>query len=178
MKSVFLIVGKSASGKDTLVNMLCKNGYKQVCSYTTRPRRIGEGETHIFITPEEVNQYEKDMVAYTKIGTFQYFATRQQLEDADFYVIDPQGVKYMKQAMKDIRLVTIYINLDDNSRFGFALKRQDNLGTLIKRFIDESEQFKEFALNGDYDYAITNKDLATSLAVLTEIIKIERLNDD
>jgi guanylate kinase len=178
MKTVFLIVGKSASGKDTLVNMLCKYGYKQLCSYTTRPRRIDEGDTHIFITPEEVKNYESEIIAYTKIGEFQYFATKSQLQDADLYVIDPQGVKYMKQAIKDVRLVTIYINLDDESRFGFALKRQDALGVLIKRFIDESEQFKEFATNGDYDYAITNKNLNKSFYVLKEIIEIERSFDE
>ena len=58
-KTVFLIVGQTASGKDSLVNAMCDKAiksltqdmlgqytvepYKQLISYTTRPRRKSKG---------------------------------------------------------------------------------------------------------------------------------------
>jgi guanylate kinase len=38
------VLGKTASGKDSLVDQLCqRTGLKQIISYTTRPRRTNEG---------------------------------------------------------------------------------------------------------------------------------------
>jgi guanylate kinase len=53
-KPLFLLVGRSASGKSTVANMLEEqHGYKQVSSYTTRPPRY-EGEVgHIFVNENE-----------------------------------------------------------------------------------------------------------------------------
>ena len=69
MHTVFLVVGESGSGKDSLVTKICNDlGYKQLISYATRPRRVNEGDTHIFITPDEVEKYRDQMIAYTQIG--------------------------------------------------------------------------------------------------------------
>ena len=92
-KTVFLIVGETSSGKDTFVQKICaEHGYSQLISYATRPRRDGEGDTHIFISDDEAKQFVDKMIAYTRIGEYQYFATIPQLYESDFYVIDPQGV--------------------------------------------------------------------------------------
>ena len=52
---LFLFVGKSASGKTTVANMLEeKHGHVQVQSYTTRPPRY-EGEVgHIFVNDKVI----------------------------------------------------------------------------------------------------------------------------
>ena len=73
MKTLILLVGQSSSGKDSIASLLEKDGYKILKSYTTRPKRIGEGNTHIFIKPKDVYQYKNDFVAYTKIGDYEYF---------------------------------------------------------------------------------------------------------
>lgn len=172
--TVILLVGGSASGKDSVAHRLVKRGYKQLLSYATRPKRAGEEDTHIFITDDEVNQYKDDMIAYTKIGTYEYFATRQQLEEADLYVIDPVGVKYLKQIVKDIKFVTIHINLPDEIRFQRAINRGDSKGDVIKRFIDEAYRFAEFITNGEYDYSITNYDLDKTVDIIQNIINLEK----
>ncbi len=170
---VVLLVGGSASGKDSVAHELAKQGYKQLLSYATRPQRAGESNTHIFITDDEVDQYKDDMIAYTQIGRFQYFATRQQLDDASLYVIDPTGVKYMKQIVKDIKLITVHINIPEEVRFERAILRGDKKGDVIKRFIDESERFKDFVVNGEYDYSITNYDLSKTVQIIKNIIELE-----
>ena len=45
------VLGRTSCGKDTLVNKLCdRTGLTAITSYTSRPRRTNEGDTHIFST--------------------------------------------------------------------------------------------------------------------------------
>ena len=86
MTEKILICGRSGSGKDTFAKLLKSFGLKDVCSYTTRPRRDGEGDTHTFITEKEVKNYP-NKIAVTEINGYTYFATKEQLEEADYYII-------------------------------------------------------------------------------------------
>ena len=46
---IYVIMGKSATGKDTIFNKLLRNkqlGLTKIVPYTTRPRRTGEIEGH------------------------------------------------------------------------------------------------------------------------------------
>ena len=183
MHTIFLIVGESGSGKDTLVSLLCNEcNYKQVLSYTTRPKRIGEGATHRFINPNEVEQYKDEIVAYTRIGEFEYFATKSQLKEADFYIIDYEGVKYMKNLnldMSDIRFVTIFIHTPRHIREERVLTtRKDNVTTFYKRCFNEDIQFKEMLIKGDFDYSISNIDINKSYEIFKHIIETERATNN
>lgn len=178
MHTVFLIVGKSGSGKDSLVSKLCeKYGYSQLKSYATRPRREGEDNTHTFISPDEVEQYKDQMIAYTRIGEFEYFATKQQLYTSDFYCIDYRGIEYMHNLeldLSDIRFVTIYIHVSDNIREERAINgRKDNALTFYKRCFSENEQFIEMIMRDDFDYAISNTDFNKAVKIFESIIKTE-----
>lgn len=175
-KTVFLIVGQTASGKDSLVNAMCKQGYTQLISYTTRPRRENEGDTHIFISPDEVNKYRDDIIAYTKIGEYEYFATRQQLYDCDFYIIDYLGIQTLKSHKLDnkFRFVTIYINTPYEIRKERALSnRKDNADVFTLRNINESYQFARMQQHSDFDYAINNINFDKALKILKHIVEVE-----
>ena len=64
-KPLFLFVGKSASGKTTIANMLSnKYGYVQVESYCTRQPRFDGERGHVFVTEEEFNNLV-ELAAYT-----------------------------------------------------------------------------------------------------------------
>lgn len=172
--TIFLIVGESACGKDTLCNMLQKDDYKILKSYTTRPQRLNENNTHIFIQPEEIEEYRNDIVAYTKIGDYEYFATRNQLINSHIYTVDPLGVKYLKNKVSDIKFVVIYINVDEDERKRRATNiRKDDIVEIQKRFDAEKSQFDEFKLNSAFDYSIKNYDSKKSYKILKKIIKIE-----
>ena len=174
MKTVFLICGESSSGKDSLATMLKHDGYKVLKSYTTRPKRINESNTHIFIKPEDVVQYKNDMIAYTKIGTYEYFATKQQLIDSDIYIIDPKGIEYLKSKIKNIKFITIFINVPEEERKKRALYiRKDDPEAVEKRFEAERKQFDNFKLNAGFDYSICNYDLNKAYKILKFIIETE-----
>ena len=181
--TVFLIVGESSSGKDSLVNKICEEcGYKQLISYATRPRRENEGDTHIFISEDEVKYYVDKMIAYTKIGQYEYFATIPQLYESDFYVIDPQGVNYMKfiteyKDVTDVRFVTIYINTPPELRKDRALsQRHDDPDVYYQRILNEQGQFTDFKACAKFDYAVLNKDFDKAYKILKNIVE-EELNE-
>ena len=59
MGKLVVLMGKSASGKDTISNILRADEslkLQQLVPYTTRPKRDGavEGQTYHFVTEEEV----------------------------------------------------------------------------------------------------------------------------
>lgn len=90
-KKVFCVIGRSASGKSSIVRQVAKDlDMKILKSYTTRGYRDSETlETsdHIHIKPEEVEKYRDDMIAYTDRVNYCNFATKQQLLDCDFYIM-------------------------------------------------------------------------------------------
>lgn len=191
-KTIFLILGQTASGKDSLVNAMCQidkhpiqdmfgdiwfqGKYKQLISYTTRPRRKNEGDTHIFIQPNEVEQYKDQIIAYTKIGDYEYFATKDQLKECDFYIIDYMGIQTLRLHNLDdeFRFVTIYINTPYKIRKQRALQnRKDNEKIFNTRNLKETPQFDDMRRMADFDYSISNIDFNKAFSIFKHIIETE-----
>lgn len=102
-----LIIGRTATGKDTLAKVLTEaHGLKQLKSYTDRPRRKGEGDTHVFV--ETADLPKAGIVAKTKIGPYTYLATTSQFRDADVYVVDPEGLADIARTRTD-PLAVVYL---------------------------------------------------------------------
>ena len=172
MKTKFLIVGESGSGKDTVCNKLeLLYNYKVLKSYTTRKKRENEGNAHIFISEEEVEQYRSDMIAYTFFDENHYFATKQQFDDCHLYIIDPDGVQFMKEKLSDeYDIKIIYIKVLEHDRINRMNKRNDGLTQILQRLKNDNIKFK----NIDFDYAIPNKDLDKCVEIIHKIIEIEK----
>ena len=143
----FLIVGRSGAGKDTLARELAKDGLVQVISYATRPKRFPDEQTHIFVSDEEA-ELLTDRVAETKIGSYVYFATREQVEHSDVYVIDPKGVKELVTNMPETAFAILYIDADRNERKQHAIERGSDRAAeeaiFEARSQAEDKQFTEF----------------------------------
>ena len=150
---LYLIVGRTGSGKDTYAKYLEQYELKGVCSYTTRPKRTEYENSHIFISQDEVAKYEKSIVARTEINGYVYFATVDQLKEADYYIIDPNGIKYLNKHFPEIKYTIIYIYADDAIRKERALSRVDKKDydkekkVFMARNSSESYQFDEFEKN-------------------------------
>ena len=114
------VMGRTASGKDRLVNKLCeRTGLKPIVSYTTRPRRENEGNTHIFTTEDVYEQAKSNgnIAAYTEIAGNKYWTTVDQLYENDVYIIDPFGVKTLRELdLPNLRIVTVFVNTPDDVR--------------------------------------------------------------
>lgn len=177
-KIVFLVIGRSGCGKDTLVNYMCqKYGLKKLKSYTTRPPRQNEEDTHIFISPEDVQKYQDDIIAYTKIGEFEYFATKSQLKDINFYIIDPKGVQDLENIpnlKEEFTFIKLFIYLPEKERRKRIALRGDSEEAFLKRQEGEKQQFDNFELQTDlFDYAICNMDLIEAQKELEHIVQFE-----
>lgn len=168
MHNLYLIVGRTASGKDSLTRRVAKKyNLKILSSYTTRPKRPGETNEHIFISDKDVYKYQHDIIAYTRIGPYEYFSTKQQLLESDFYIIDPNGVEYLKEKIKNIsniELHIIYISADYVTRKHRALhNRHDTEIVFERRCMAEEDQFIEFECAHIWDKRIENIDFQHAL---------------
>lgn len=165
---IVLIVGESGSGKSTICNLLTtRYGLKQVESYTTRPMRY-EGESgHTFVDDAEFDALD-NMCAYTVFDGYKYGATQEQVDNADLYVIDLDGVDYFMSHYKGRKIpMVVYIKTSMPTRVERMLKRGDTEGKIIERL---SYDYVHFAGVADYaTYTYNNSDSYDVSAVSYDI---------
>ena len=156
----FLFIGRTASGKSSIAKAVCKKmGLNQVVSYTTRPMRKSEknGSDHIFISDEEVLQYEDDIAAYTEINGYKYFTTYDVIDKADIYVIDPIGVDNLKIKCGDrYEFVEIYIRTPQKLSETRARVRGDKLKDFKQRWVSENQQFTDYENRHTFAWHLRN----------------------
>lgn len=121
-----LIVGRSGTGKDALRDALERLGWHAVLSRTTRPPRNEAESTHIFLTEEEADEIWDQAVATTTINGYRYFATQQDVDEAQLYIVDPNGVEELARNMPDTSFAIVYLIADPKSRQIMATKRADD----------------------------------------------------
>ena len=152
-KKILVIVGKSCSGKDTLIEkvneLLEKVSLPKLTAcvtYTTRPKRETETnyKEHIFVDSAEFSKiYDKElvagtMIAYTSIDTYEYMTTLEYLNKSDIVILDPGGYKQLKDELSDrLDIYCIYIEASITTRTNRALKRCKNNDELDKYFSRE-----------------------------------------
>lgn len=158
MKNIYCIVGRSGSGKDTLVELLFKKHpeWKRVVSKTTRAPRSPNEDCHVFTDKAE---YLKDaaagiVVAHNVYNGNDYWATTKQVDEADIYIIDIPGLIELRQKYcgeKGIKALGLYIS-DEVSEERMA-KRGDKPEAIAERLKVDDEAFKDL---GSYTDALIN----------------------
>lgn len=137
---VILLIGESGSGKNTVQDNLERQyGLKPLLSYTTRPKRTPDENTHTFINIDEfekINKTEK-IVAFTNFDNNLYCATEKQLEESDVYIVDVKGLMWLLN-MKfekaiDIPFVTVYLQVPEEERIKRMKKRGDSKQEIKQR---------------------------------------------
>lgn len=148
---LILIVGKSGSGKSTLQNILVrKYGFKDVQSYTTRPKRFDNETGHIFVTKEEFDALE-NKVAYTEFNGYEYCATKEQLDKSNIYIIDPKGIEILKQNYDGKFLFIVYLNADENTCRERMIFRGDDKEKVEERIEHDREAFRNVTYDCNLD---------------------------
>ena len=167
MKKIICVVGRSGAGKDSFVDRASRKYQIPVLrSYTDRPIRPTEieGREHKFVTKQKMNKIleKEDILAYTEINNNRYCCTCNQLEDIEdnfvFYVINPEGIKYLQEKHQDkYDLSIISIQSEESIRRKRLNRRGDAKHVINKRFLSEDEQFTIFEENSNnYTYRIDN----------------------
>lgn len=141
-KPLYLFVGRSASGKTTVANLLDdKYGYKQVWSYTTRPPRYDNEPGHIFISEDEF-VHLGELAAYTFYNNYHYGTTFDQLNECDLYVIDVPGAKSLLEKCKEYGrpIVIIYFSSTVHTRINRMIDRNDSDMQIIARLLQDEKE--------------------------------------
>lgn len=139
-KPLYLFVGKSASGKSTIANILeLQYGLSQLQSYTTRPKRHENETGHTFITDEEFDNL-KNIIAYTKYNGYQYCATKEQIDATSIYVIDVPGVKtLLDKYQSDRPIIILYFDTTVTTRIDRMIDRGSSDMEIISRLRNDEK---------------------------------------
>lgn len=192
MGKIFCLMGKSATGKDSIFRIISNNmpNLKKIVPYTTRPVREGEteGVEYHFVTNNEFNQMllNKQVIEsrtyHTVHGIWIYFTSSVNidLEHHDYITINTlEGYNGLRKYYGSDVIIPIYIQvMDDGARLQRALdreKKQDNpkYSELCRRFLADQEDFSEEKLNSfEIRKRFDNDDLmACVLEVENEILE-------
>ena len=160
---IIVLVGKTASGKTTVANELCKHhGYKRIVAYTTRPMRENEVQNvdYHFISDEQFNKMveNNEFTEYkrynTAHGVWSYgsIITLEQEYSDDCYVIilTPQGLRDLSK--KASRYIAFYLNVDFEAQLERLKKRGDEEQQIIKRLKNDAKDFKNVVDIVDYSF--------------------------
>lgn len=163
MGKIFVIIGKSATGKDTIYQRVVedlKQELKKIVMYTTRPIRSQEeqGKQYYFVSEEEYLKRKEagniiEERAYeTVYGIWRYFTVNDgqfQLDHESYIMIGTLEVYEKIKAYfgKNI-VVPIYIDLETGLRLERALLREKKQAEpkyteLCRRFLADEEDFSE-----------------------------------
>ena len=160
---VILLIGESGSGKNTVQDNLEKlYGCVPLLSYTTRPKRTPDENTHTFITMEEFEQIVKNetVVAFTNFDNNLYCATDKQLEQSDVYIIDVKGLQNLLnlkfEKAIDIPFVTVYLQVPEEERIKRMKKRGDSKQAIKQRIEHDRIAFE--CVSEICNYTIDNVD--------------------
>ena len=137
MGRIYYLLGKSATGKDTLYKEILKRRPKlrTVTMYTTRPIREGEqdGVEYHFVDDKQLAELETDgkiveLRAYNTVhGIWKYFTVDDgqiDLEQGDYLLIGTlETYEKIREYYGAEHLVPIYIEVEDGERGRAGRKR-------------------------------------------------------
>ena len=189
MGSIYCIMGKSSTGKDTIFKLLLDRSdlnLKRIVSYTTRPIRSHEkpGDEYNFVT---ISQKDKlleegkviEIREYNTVhGPWFYFTVDDgsvDLEHNDYLIIGTvESFVKIREYYGEEAVIPIYIEVDDGIRLSRALERErgqehPKYEEMCRRFLADQQDFSGENLknarinnvfNNNDDSAITSDKIA------------------
>lgn len=191
MGKIFYVMGKSASGKDTIYKRILEAdpGLRTVVTYTTRPIRDGETEgiEYHFTTEDSLMGMRKQgkviesRTYQTVFGPWSYATVNDgqiDLTKADYLMIGTlESYNSTRTYFGEEVLVPLYIEIEDGERLSRALSRErmqkePKYAELCRRFLADAEDFSEEKLRqAGIITRYENRDLDVCLGEILEKIR-------
>ena len=192
MAKIFIILGKSSTGKDTIYKRLLEAEelkLKTAVMYTTRPIRKSEenGVEYYFVDEDTLKrlQDENKVIEHrsynTVYGIWHYFTVNDgqfDLEDANYLMHGTlESYSQIREYFGKDKVIPLYIEVEDGTRLVLAIKReqkqeQPKYAEMCRRYLADDEDFSEDNLE---KYGITkryqNIDINICLYEIIEDIK-------
>ncbi len=163
MGKIFCVMGKSATGKDTIYQKLLNESkleLKRIIPYTTRPIREGEveGREYHFCTEEDVEKLDKEgriveLRAYdTVYGIWKYFTVNDgtiRLDKENYLLIGTlEAYIKIRDYFGEDKVLPIYIEVEDGERLLRAISREKlqdvpKYEEMCRRFLADAKDFSE-----------------------------------
>ena len=140
MGKFIYIMGKSASGKDTIAKLLKeKLGLKSYVMYTTRPMRVGEqeGVDYFYTTEDKIEEYRNNgkliesRTYQTVHGPWTYATVNDSQLEGESDIIGlgtPESYINVKKFFDEKgseKLLPVYVEIDEETRRQRAIKREE-----------------------------------------------------
>lgn len=185
MKKIIVLLGASATGKDTIAKHICKKYNIPIAvSYTTRPMRSNEtqGVEYYFVSDDEIHEKFKngEVIEHTSYYiqsedvSYTYANVTSEFEKGDYIltILNPHGLYQFKQSLYKDNLVSIMLNCDDRVRLIRSLDRDENVNVyeVLDRFRRDELDFIERRPKTDYEID-TNKPLENVFNDIDKIIE-------
>ena len=191
MGSIFYLMGKSSSGKDTLYKKLLADkelGLGTLTMYTTRPIRSGEkeGREYHFVSNDEMERLEKsgrviESRTYATVhGDWHYFTVDDgslELDKRDYLIIGTlESYVKIRDYYGEDRVFPMMLETDDGDRLQRALNRErrqesPKYSEMCRRFLaDEADFSKEKKKAAGINTEFRNDDLGECFIKMKEYI--------
>lgn len=163
MGKIYVIMGKSATGKDTVYQRILSE-YKEllrpITLYTTRPKRSAEidGRDYYFVSEQEYlalkaeNKVIEERAYDTVHGVWRYFTVDDgninTKENNYILVATLEAYQNIKKYFGEDFVYPIYLEIDNGVRLERALEREKKqkepkYTELCRRFLADEEDFSE-----------------------------------
>ena len=161
MGKIFYLMGKSASGKDTIYKKIKEQlpELKTIVIYTTRPIREGErdGVEYFFKTEDEFHQLQQEgkviesRTYQTIHGPWIYFTVDDGQFDREDHLVaigTLESYIQLRRYFGDEKVIPIYVEVEDGLRLERALERErkqtkPKYEEMCRRFLADSADFSE-----------------------------------
>lgn len=191
MGKIFYLMGKSASGKDTLFKAILNRcpWLKTVVPYTTRPIRMGEenGREYFFADRKKLDQLLEEgkviecRTYETMMGPWSYFTADDgqiDLKNGQYLMIGTlESYEKTRKYFGKEYLVPIYITVEDGLRLKRALDREKlqevpHYDEMCRRYLaDERDFCKERLEECGIEQSYDNENLFSCLEKIAEEIQ-------
>lgn len=166
-------IGKSATGKDTFLQMICKDNehFHPIVSSTTRPKREGEkdGVNYFYRKREYFIENLRNFIEVSFFNDWVYGTEIAALskEKINVGVFNPDGIRNILED-NQIDLIVFYIQSPDKIRLLRSLNRETNpdIDEIIRRYGTDK---KDFA-NLDFKFKIIENDEENGLDSIQDIV--------
>lgn len=158
---LYVIMGKSSSGKDTIYRKLMEDNelkLNKIITYTTRPARAGEveGNEYHFVDEAKMNEMDRngkiiEKRAYdTVYGVWNYFTADDEnvkIDRNNYMVIGTlDSYEQLRAYYGEKKIMPIYIEVEDGERLARALEREreqdePKYSEMCRRYLADEKDF-------------------------------------
>ena len=178
---ITVIIGKTCSGKDTIVKKLISlHGFGRVVTHTSRPKRKGEvdGKDYHFIDKFDFKQkieegFFAEWKSYVTVDGVWYYGTAledlEHTEGNNVIILTPDDYREMKDKLGD-NVTSIYIYANNSTIKKRLIARGDDKDEAKRRLEHDNEDFK--GIENEVDRIVYNNDGTDIDDVVAKILDI------